>query len=94
MYFNGGFSLAGTALRTIREAISTITDMTHHIASAVEEQSSVANEMNRSVVNVSQFTHSSHQLGSEMVDLNDEVTREMDSHSVLVDQFLKRSFRV
>lgn len=86
--------LAGTALRTIREAISTITDMTHHIASAVEEQSSVANEMNRSVVNVSQFTHSSHQLGSEMVGLNDEVTREMDSHSVLVDQFLKRSFRV
>ena len=64
------------------------------IASAVEEQSSVANEMNRSVVNVSQFTHSSHQLGSEMVGLNDEVTREMDSHSVLVDQFLKRSFRV
>ncbi|MDT3294662.1 methyl-accepting chemotaxis protein [Shewanella sp. SP2S2-6] len=86
--------LAGAALRTIREAISTITDMTHHIASAVEEQSSVANEMNRSVVNVSQFTHSSHQLGSEMVGLNDEVTREMDSHSVLVDQFLKRSFRV
>ena len=86
--------LAGAALRTIREAIVTITDMNHHIASAVEEQSSVANEMNRSVVNVSQFTHSSHQLGCEMVDLNDEVISEMDSHTVLVGQFLKRSFKV
>lgn len=78
--------LAGAALRTIREAIATITDMNHHIASAVEEQSSVANEMNRSVVNVSQFTHSSHQLGCEMVGLNDEVISEMDSHTVLVGQ--------
>lgn len=86
--------LAGAALRTIREAIATITDMNHHIASAVEEQSSVANEMNRSVVNVSQFTHSSHQLGCEMVGLNDEVINEMDSHTVLVGQFLKRSFKV
>lgn len=68
--------------------------MTQHIASAVEEQSSVANEMNRSVVNVSQFTHSSHQLGCEMVSLNDEVIGEMDSHTVLVGQFLKRSFKV
>lgn len=86
--------IAGSALRTIREAIATITDMTHHIASAVEEQSSVANEMNRNVVNASQFTHSSHRLGSEMVKLNDDVIREMDSHSVLVGQFLKRSFKV
>lgn len=86
--------LAGAALQTIREAIATITDMTHHIASAVEEQSSVANEMNRSVVNTAQFTHLSHQLGSEMVSLNDDVIQEMDSHSVLVGQFLKRSFKV
>ncbi len=40
---------AGTALTTIREAVTTINDMSALIASAAEEQSSVAEEMSRHI---------------------------------------------
>ncbi|MFT5235392.1 MAG: aerotaxis receptor [Shewanella sp.] len=82
---------AGNALRTIKEAIVSISDMTHHIASAVEEQSSVSNEVNRSMVNISQLNGSSNELGNEMVELNDIVVTNINSQKALVEQFLKRS---
>ncbi|MCL2914390.1 methyl-accepting chemotaxis protein [Shewanella corallii] len=84
---------AGEALRVIREAVASITDMTHHIASAVEEQSSVSNEVNRNVVNVSQLTTASNQLGQEMVVLNRGVLDKISSQKVLVEQFLERSLK-
>ncbi len=43
---------AGTALQSITEAVDYITQMNEQIASAAEEQSSVAEEINRNVVNV------------------------------------------
>lgn len=82
---------AGSALRTIRDAVVSITDMTHHIASAVEEQSSVAAEVNRSVVNIAELNGSSNALGDEMVGLNHSVVDNINSQKVLVEQFLKRS---
>ncbi|MGI2260495.1 methyl-accepting chemotaxis protein [Shewanella sp. GXUN23E] len=84
---------AGEALRTIREAVAMITDMTHHIASAVEEQSSVSNEVNRNVVNVSQLTKASNQLGQQMVGLNKDVLDKITSQRVLVEEFLDRSLK-
>lgn len=84
---------AGEALRTIREAVAMITDMTHHIASAVEQQSSVSNEVNRNVVNVSQLTTASNQLGQEMVVLNKGVLEKINSQKMLVEQFLERSLK-
>ncbi|MPY25210.1 PAS domain-containing methyl-accepting chemotaxis protein [Shewanella sp. YLB-07] len=82
---------AGSALRTIRDAVASITDMTHHIASAVEEQSSVAVEVNRSVVTISELNGSSNDLGDEMVGINHEVVDNINSQKMLVEQFLKRS---
>ncbi|MBW8182637.1 methyl-accepting chemotaxis protein [Shewanella nanhaiensis] len=82
---------AGNALRTIKEAIVSISDMTHHIASAVEEQSSVSNEVNRSMVNISQLNGSSNDLGDEMIGLNHVVVTNINSQKALVEQFLKRS---
>ncbi|MEC4728594.1 methyl-accepting chemotaxis protein [Shewanella sp. D64] len=82
---------AGNALRTIKEAIVSISDMTHHIASAVEEQSSVSNEVNRSMVNISKLNTSSNNLGNEMVELNHVVVTNINSQKTLVQQFLKRS---
>jgi methyl-accepting chemotaxis protein len=44
---------AGSALNNITQAVGSITDMTIQIANAVEEQSSVAEEMNRNIVTIS-----------------------------------------
>lgn len=84
---------AGDALRNIKDSVAHITDMTHHIASAVEEQSSVSNEVNRSVVKVSELTCASNQLGEEMLVLNREVQDKINSQKVLVEQFLARSIK-
>ena len=45
---------ASESLQAITRAVSTINEMNTHIASAAEEQSSVADEMNRNIVNISQ----------------------------------------
>ena len=49
--------LAGQSLDSITQAVATINDMNTHIASAAEEQSSVAEEINRNVVNISQVAN-------------------------------------
>ena len=48
----GHASKAGESLTTITDAISLINDMNTQIASAAEEQSSVAEEINRNIVNI------------------------------------------
>ncbi|MEJ2590742.1 MAG: methyl-accepting chemotaxis protein [Candidatus Thiodiazotropha sp.] len=45
-------SRAGASLDSITEAVAAITDMTIQIASAVEQQSSVTEEMNRNIVTI------------------------------------------
>jgi methyl-accepting chemotaxis protein len=47
---------AGLALDEIASAVKTISDMNAMIASAAEEQSAVAEEINRSVVNITQIS--------------------------------------
>nr|WP_250885659.1 methyl-accepting chemotaxis protein [Shewanella jiangmenensis] len=84
---------AREALQAIRDAVASITDMTHHIASAVEEQSSVSNEVAHNILNASQLATSSSQLGHEMVHLNKGVVEQIGSQQALVKQFLARSFR-
>jgi methyl-accepting chemotaxis protein len=50
---------AGTALKTITEAVTRISDMNSQIASAAEEQGAVAEEINRNVVKISQVAEES-----------------------------------
>ena len=78
--------LAGQSLDSITQAVATINDMNTHIASAAEEQSSVAEEINRNVVNISrvanetadnvaQVADQSAQLGELASTLKSEVER-------------------
>lgn len=59
---------AGTSLGTITSAVTRITDMNTQIASAAEQQSAVAEEINRNVVNINtvadQVTQASTQIDS------------------------------
>jgi methyl-accepting chemotaxis protein len=77
---------AGRSLDSIRNAVSTIHDMATQIASATEEQSAVAEEINRNIINISdgvelaaegieQTTGASEQLARLADDLQTVVTR-------------------
>ncbi len=49
---------AGTSLEKITSAVGTIAEMNTHIASAAEEQSAVAEEINRNIANISHISES------------------------------------
>ena len=75
---------AGESLRTITAAVESINDMNAQIASAAEEQSAVAEEMNRNIVNISQVAEETAR-GSQdtssvavgMVDLVDKLRQQV-----------------
>jgi methyl-accepting chemotaxis protein len=46
---------AGESLQSITQSVSSINDMTHQIASSAEEQSTVANEVNLNVCNITRL---------------------------------------
>ncbi|MDH5544845.1 MAG: methyl-accepting chemotaxis protein [Gammaproteobacteria bacterium] len=52
---------AGTSLQTIASAVSSINEMNTQIASAAEEQTAVADEINNSIVNISKIAETTSQ---------------------------------
>jgi len=80
-------SKAGASLETITTAIATISDMNTQIASAAEEQSAVAEEINKNVTNISNATEQV----AESSDKTSETSQKMAtlSHDLesLVTQF-------
>lgn len=80
---------AGEALKKIGEAIGVISDMNLQIASAAEEQSATAEEINRSVVSIRNVTESmseqakdSTRIGQELDELASHQQRQMDQFKV------------
>ena len=75
---------AGESLQKITSAVESINDMNAQIASAAEEQSAVAEEMNRNIVNISQVAevtaggaHDTSAVAVGMVDLVDKLRQEV-----------------
>jgi methyl-accepting chemotaxis protein len=78
---------AGTALSQIDSAMQAIDDMNHQIASAVEEQSSVSNELARNVVEIEQRTSVLVSSTEKTTQSSDEVSDSVNTLNSLISQF-------
>jgi len=80
-------STAGDALDTIVSGITRINDMNTQIASAAEEQSTVAEELNQNVVKISQITATSATNADQTKNASEELSRLSVDLQGLVSQF-------
>ncbi|MFW5453657.1 methyl-accepting chemotaxis protein [Thioalkalivibrio sulfidiphilus] len=78
---------AGQSLKSITGAVARITDMNTQIASAAEEQSAVAEEINRNVVNISQAVDETASGSQQISTASDELARLAAELQGMVGQF-------
>lgn len=78
---------ADQALQHIVGSIAQITDMSSHIATAAEEQSQVAGEMDRSINNISTLAKQTNQAAQETVSATSDIHGQMDRLRELVARF-------
>ena len=79
--------LAGTSLESIKASVSTIHAMNTQIASAAEEQGVVANEINRSVVNIADISKKTAQGSSNSAEASRTLATLGEEMHGLVKQF-------
>ena len=77
----------GTALSAITQAVGSITDLNAQIASAAEEQSSVAEEINRNIVTVSEIAEQNSAGALQTAATSEELARLAEQLQGLVGQF-------
>lgn len=80
-------SLAGDALRKITEAIATISDMNTQIASASEEQGSVAEEINRNISSIREIGEQTSQGAQQTATASREMSQLATQLQIEVGQF-------
>lgn len=78
---------AGESLEAIVAAIATINDMNTHIASAAEEQSAVAEEINRNVLNVRDIANQNAAGAQQTAQASNELARLAAEQQALVSNF-------
>jgi len=80
-------SHAGQTLDAISSAVSDITNMNNLIASASEEQSSVAEEMNRNIIQINDVSNQTTESSRSMAGASDNVSNQSKQLQDLVNQF-------
>nr|WP_223461166.1 methyl-accepting chemotaxis protein [Pseudomonas sp. A-R-26] len=80
-------SKAAEALETITQAVSVINDMNTQIASAAEEQSAVADDINRNVINIGQVANEVAGGADESSAASANLTRLAEQQRRLINQF-------
>lgn len=80
-------SEAAESLEAITRAVGTINEMNTMIASAAEEQNSVAEEMNKNIVNISQLSHDTASSAEQTTSASAELSRLATQLESLVSQF-------
>ena len=79
--------MAVAALRRIGESVSVITDMNLQIASAAEEQSSVADEINRNISSIRDVTEAITLQADESAQISQSLNQLANQQQALMDQF-------
>jgi len=78
---------AAQALETITQAVSVINDMNTQIASAAEEQSAVADDINRNVINIGQVANEVAGGADESSTASAQLTKLAEQQRRLINQF-------
>ena len=78
---------AGSSLKSITQAVATITEMNTQIASAAEEQSSVSEEINRNIVSVRDYSQKSSETVEQSAESSKMLTQLASNLGILVDKF-------
>ncbi len=78
---------AAQALETITQAVSVINDMNTQIASAAEEQSAVADDINRNVINIGQVANEVAGGADESSSASADLTKLAEQQRRLINQF-------
>ncbi len=78
---------ADSALVGISEAVSNITEMTTQIAAAAEEQSAVAEEINRNISTIAALAEQTSDEALRTAKLSEELTTTAQSQYSLVERF-------
>lgn len=78
---------AGEALYNIHRAVSSISDATAQIATAIEEQSVVSEQMSQNIVRINDISVTCEESGKESSALTSELLNKLSSQEALIKQF-------
>jgi methyl-accepting chemotaxis protein len=77
----------GEALRQVTEEVSSLADINIQISTAVEEQTVVAEEINRNILSISDMSTESENHGREAVTLSETLLKRLGDQQSLIAQF-------